>query len=67
LWTLGHIGSNQNGISLIMENSLIKDIIDMAENSQVLSLRGTCIYTIGMICRTRIGRSEVQKHNWVYS
>jgi hypothetical protein len=50
-----------------MENSLIKDIIDMAENSQILSLRGTCIYTIGMICKTKIGRSEVQKHNWTYS
>ena len=39
----------------------------MAENSEILSLRGTCIYTIGMICKTKIGRSEVQKHNWIYS
>jgi rapamycin-insensitive companion of mTOR len=50
-----------------MENSLIKDIIDMAENSQILSLRGTCIYTIGMICKTKTGRTEVQKHNWTFS
>lgn len=59
LWTLGHIGAHDNGISLIKETSLIKDIVEMAENSSVLSLRGTCIYIIGMMCRTRAGRREV--------
>lgn len=67
LWTLGHIGSYENGIRLIMETSLVKDIIEMAENSPILSLRGTCIYTIGMMCRTKMGRREIQKHNWLYS
>lgn len=59
LWTLGHIGSHEHGIRLILETSLIKDIIEMAENSPILSLRGTCIYTIGMMCRTKLGRREI--------
>mmetsp|Transcript_35775 Transcript_35775/g.54788 ORF Transcript_35775/g.54788 Transcript_35775/m.54788 type:complete len:219 (+) Transcript_35775:3867-4523(+) len=67
LWTLGHIGAHENGMRLILETSLIKEIVDMAENSQVLSLRGTCIYIIGMMCRTSIGRREIQKHNWIFS
>jgi rapamycin-insensitive companion of mTOR len=67
LWTLGHIGSQENGMKLILETSLIKDIIDMAENAQILSLRGTCIYIIGMMCRTSIGRREIQKYNWLFS
>ena len=67
LWTLGHIASHENGFKLIQGTSLIKDIIDMAENAQILSLRGTCIYIIGMMCRTRVGRNEIQKHNWIFS
>jgi rapamycin-insensitive companion of mTOR len=67
LWTLGHIGAEENGMKLLLETSVVKDIIEMAENSQILSLRGTCIYTIGMMCRTPIGRREIQKHNWLFS
>lgn len=67
LWTIGHIGSHENGFKLVQETSLIKNIIDMAENSQILSLRGTCIYIIGMMCRTSAGRKEIQKHNWLFS
>jgi rapamycin-insensitive companion of mTOR len=52
---------------LILETSLVKDIIEMAEHAQILSLRGTCIYIIGMMCRTSIGRREIQKHNWLFS
>ena len=59
LWTLGHIGSQENGMKLILETPLVKDIIDMAENAQILSLRGTRIYIIGMMCRTSIGRREI--------
>jgi rapamycin-insensitive companion of mTOR len=67
LWTLGHIGAHDNGIELIKETSIIKDIVEMAENDPVLSLRGTCIYIIGMLCRTKPGRREIQKQNWFFS
>jgi hypothetical protein len=46
-------------MKLILETSLVKDIIDMAENAMILSLRGTCIYIIGMMCKTSIGRREI--------
>jgi rapamycin-insensitive companion of mTOR len=67
LWTLGHIASHENGFKLIQGTSLIKDIIDMAENAEILQLRGTCIYIIGMMCRTSSGRKEIQKYNWLFS
>lgn len=60
LWTLGHIGAHENGFRLILEQgSLIKEIISMAENADILSLRGTCIYVIGMMCRISLGRREI--------
>lgn len=67
LWTLGHIASHENGFKLVQGTSLVKDIIDMAENSEYLQLRGTCIYIIGMMCRTSPGRKEIQKYNWLFS
>jgi hypothetical protein len=39
----------------------------MAEGADYLSLRGTCIYVIGMFCNTKDGKREVRKHNWIAS
>ena len=40
LWTLGHIGSSENGFSLLQENDILREIVNLAENSEILSLRG---------------------------
>lgn len=41
--------------------------MNLAENAEFLSLRGTCIYVIGMFCNTKDGKREVRKHNWIAS
>ena len=33
--------------------------LKLAENAETLSLRGTCIYIIGMLSNTSIGRSAI--------
>jgi rapamycin-insensitive companion of mTOR len=40
LWAIGHIGSTEYGFRLIKESKMIKDIVRMAESSEILSLRG---------------------------
>jgi len=67
LWALGHIGSNENGINLILEQELVLPIIKLAETADILSLRGTCIYIIGMLSNTTVGRAAIQKHGWIAS
>lgn len=67
LWAIGHIGSNENGIKLVCEQELVQPIIKLAENAETLSLRGTCIYIIGMLSNTPNGRSAIQKHGWICS
>lgn len=59
LWAIGHIGSSENGIKLILEQELVQPLIKVAENSEYLSLRGTCIYIIGMLSNTTIGRQAI--------
>lgn len=67
LWALGHIGANELGIKLIIEADLIQPIINLAENADYLSLRGTCIYIIGMLSNANDGKRAIQKYDWIAS
>lgn len=59
LWVIGHIGQSKYGVKLIRD--LIPDLVKMAEQYPVLSLRGTCLYTLNMICTTSVGRKDLEK------
>ena len=39
----------------------------MAENADFLSLRGTCIYIIGMLSNTIEGKKEILQYDWIAS
>ena len=67
LWAIGHIGSTEYGFRLIMEADLVRDIVRLAETAEILSIRGTCIYIMGLICNSGEGRAEIAKYNWVSS
>jgi rapamycin-insensitive companion of mTOR len=59
LWTIGHIASSTNGFRLIQRADLLREIVNLAENAEILSLRGTSIYILGLICNTPEGRAEI--------
>jgi rapamycin-insensitive companion of mTOR len=40
LWTIGHIGSTEQGFQLLQEADIPKEIVNLAQNSEILSLRG---------------------------
>ena len=40
VWALGHIGSSLGGLSLLLREEIISDLVDMAEVSPILSIRG---------------------------
>ena len=67
LWAMGHIGANDFGIKLIIDYDLVQPIINLAENADYLSLRGTCIYIIGMLSNTNVGKQAIQKFAWIAS
>ena len=67
LWALGHIGANEHGIPLIQEQDLVQPIVNLAENAEFLSLRGTCIYIIGMLSNTTEGKKELLAYDWIAS
>jgi rapamycin-insensitive companion of mTOR len=40
LWAVGHIGSNEDGFIFLEEEEVLRYIVEIADHSQVYSLRG---------------------------
>ncbi|XP_047237800.1 rapamycin-insensitive companion of mTOR-like isoform X2 [Girardinichthys multiradiatus] len=64
LWALGHIGSSNWGLNLLQEENVIPDILALAQHCEVLSVRGTCIYVLGVISKTKQGCEVLKQYGW---
>nr|XP_047913446.1 rapamycin-insensitive companion of mTOR isoform X2 [Anser cygnoides] len=64
LWALGNIGSSNWGLNLLQEENVIPDIMTLAQHCEVLSVRGTCVYVLGLIAKTKQGCDILKHHNW---
>lgn len=64
LWTVGSIGASPGGFPFLEEEGTVADVVDIAETSPVLSIRGTCFYVIGLISTTRRGAELLQDYGW---
>ncbi|KAM6304633.1 rapamycin-insensitive companion of mTOR isoform 2-T2 [Podargus strigoides] len=64
LWALGNIGSSNWGLNLLQEENVIPDIMVLAQHCEVLSVRGTCVYVLGLIAKTKQGCDILKHHNW---
>ncbi|XP_030844625.1 rapamycin-insensitive companion of mTOR-like isoform X2 [Strongylocentrotus purpuratus] len=64
LWALGHTGSTTWGLKLLQQEGIIPDIIRLAEECEVFSIRGTCFYVLGLISKTRQGADSLSCLGW---
>ncbi|XP_047447527.1 rapamycin-insensitive companion of mTOR-like isoform X1 [Mugil cephalus] len=64
LWALGNIGSSNWGLNLLQEENVIPDILALAQHCEVLSVRGTCVYVLGVISKTRQGCEVLKQYGW---
>ncbi|XP_022600146.1 rapamycin-insensitive companion of mTOR-like [Seriola dumerili] len=64
LWALGNIGSSNWGLNLLLEERVIPDIVALAHHCEVLSIRGTCLYVLGLISKTRQGCDTLKQQGW---
>ncbi|WVQ77136.1 hypothetical protein IAR50_006819 [Cryptococcus sp. DSM 104548] len=65
LWALGNIGSTEGGLPFLEDEEIIEDIVEVAEHSAVLTIRGTCFFTIGLISSTRMGAEILEEFGWI--
>ncbi|XP_028829344.1 rapamycin-insensitive companion of mTOR-like isoform X2 [Denticeps clupeoides] len=64
LWALGNIGSSNWGLNLLQEENVIPDIVALAQHCEVLSIRGTCLYVLGLMSKTKQGCELLKQQGW---
>ncbi|TXT05984.1 hypothetical protein VHUM_03745 [Vanrija humicola] len=65
LWVLGNIGSTEGGLAFLEDEEIIEVIIEIAEKSPVLMLKGTSFFVIGLISSTQMGAEILEEYGWV--
>lgn len=64
LWAVGNIGANELGLPFLEGEDLVSQIVEIAEGSRVLSVRGTCFFVLGLIASTSSGAEALQDYGW---
>jgi rapamycin-insensitive companion of mTOR len=64
LWAVGNIGSMPYGAPFLDEAEIVEPIIRIAETSQVLTLKGTAFFALGLISKTMQGLEILLEHGW---
>lgn len=63
LWAVGNVGSMELGAPFL-ETDLVEHIVRMAESSEVLTMRGTAFFVIGLISRSQHGLRALRAFGW---
>ncbi|KAI9885801.1 MAG: copper chaperone [Watsoniomyces obsoletus] len=64
LWAIGNVGSMELGAPFIEESQVVEVIIEIAERSAVLSMRGTAFFVLGLISRSLHGSEMLDACGW---
>ncbi len=64
LWAVGNVGSMDLGAPFLEETDVVKHIIDIAERSEVLTMKGTAFFVLGLISRSLHGLEILAEHGW---
>ena len=64
LWAVGNVGSMELGSPFLDQSNVISKIIEIAEHSEVMTLRGTAFFVLGLISRSLHGQEILAEHNW---
>lgn len=64
LWAVGNVGSMELGAPFLERTNIIKHIVEIAEESEVLTLRGTAFFVLGLISRSLHGQEILAEYGW---
>lgn len=64
LWAVGNVGSMELGAPFLDNSDVVKWIVKIAEHSEVMSLRGTAFYVLGLISRSLHGQEILLEYGW---
>ncbi|OQO07825.1 hypothetical protein B0A48_06616 [Cryoendolithus antarcticus] len=64
LWAVGNVGSMELGAPFLEETDVTKWIVSIAETSEVMTLRGTAFFVLGLIGRSLHGQEILAQEGW---
>jgi rapamycin-insensitive companion of mTOR len=64
LWAVGNVGSIDFGGPFLESCDVVSDIIRIAQSHDVMSLRGTAFFVLGLISRSWHGLEILSEHGW---
>lgn len=64
LWAVGNVGSMELGAPFLEQSDVTQRIIEVAEKSEVLTLRGTAFFVLGLISRSLHGQEILASYQW---
>lgn len=64
MWAIGNIGSMEMGAPFLDESDIVKSIVRIAEGAEVMSVRGTAVFALGLISRTTHGYTMLTERDW---
>ncbi|PWY73672.1 cytosolic regulator pianissimo [Aspergillus heteromorphus CBS 117.55] len=63
LWAVGNVGSMELGAPFL-ERDIVQHIVKIAESAEVLTMRGTAFFVLGLISRSRHGLTVLREAGW---
>lgn len=64
MWAVGNIGSMEMGAPFLEESDIVRFIVRIAEGAEVMSVRGTACFALGLISRTTHGFAMLVECDW---
>ncbi|KAF1812857.1 cytosolic regulator pianissimo [Eremomyces bilateralis CBS 781.70] len=64
LWAVGNVGSMELGAPFLETTDVVRDVVQIAENSLIMSVRGTAVFVLGLISRSVHGQEILLEYGW---
>ena len=64
LWAVGNVGSMELGADFLEETDVVGLIIRIATTSEVMTMRGTAFFVLGLISRSLHGMEILAEYGW---
>ncbi|KAI8634900.1 Rapamycin-insensitive companion of mTOR, N-term-domain-containing protein [Xylariaceae sp. FL1651] len=65
LWAVGNVGCMELGAPFLESTDVVARIVQIAESHDVMSLRGTAFFVLGLISRSVHGLEILSEHGWL--
>lgn len=65
LWAVGNVGSMELGAPFLEETDVVTWIVKIATESEIMTMRGTAFFVLGLISRSLHGMEIVAEHGWI--